>query len=115
MSVRGDTVVLFGSVGKLYMCLVYTWWDSFEIAPVTGSLLSVTPYRLFAEFCDLFLHVVDSFARDLREIPYTSEMATGSGRPPLDRSGVDFKVKNLTFHGMPQRRLSTYNQRGYTS
>ena len=27
MSVCGDTVVLFWSGGKLYMCLVYTWWD----------------------------------------------------------------------------------------
>ena len=37
----GDTVVLFWSGGKLYMCPVYTLWDSFETALVTGSPLSV--------------------------------------------------------------------------
>ena len=41
----GDTVVLFWSGGKLYMCPVYTLWDSFETAPVTGSLHSVAANR----------------------------------------------------------------------
>ena len=71
---------------------VYTWWDSFETAPVTGSLLSVAADRCLAGFGDLFLRLVNSSARTIRWEPCASEMATGSGRPPLDRSGVNLQV-----------------------
>ena len=72
MRMCGDTVMLFWS-GKLYTCPVYTWWDSFETAPVTGSLLSVAANHRFAEMCDLFLRVVDSSARAIRGILCASE------------------------------------------
>ena len=74
MRVRGDTVVLFWSGGKLYMCPVCTWWDSFETAPVTGSLLSVAANRRFAEICDLFLRVVDSSARAVCQPPIRGDI-----------------------------------------
>ena len=80
---------------------------------MTGSLLSVTACRLFAEFCDLFLRVVDSFARDLRGIPYASEMATGSGQPPLDRSGVDYRVKLDIPWNAPETVVNLQSQRIY--
>ena len=51
-SVRWHTAVLFWSGGNLYMCPVYTWWDSFETAPVTGSLLSANHrFARCGQFC----------------------------------------------------------------
>ena len=43
MSVHWHTVVFCLSDRKLYMCPVYTWWNSFETTLVTGSLLFVAP------------------------------------------------------------------------
>ena len=69
---------------------VYTWWDSFNTAPVTGSLLSVAAGRRLAGFGDLC--ILDSSARAIRWEPCASEMATGSGRLLLNRSGFEFQV-----------------------
>ena len=59
MSARWHTVVLFRSGGKLYMCPMYTWCNSFETALVTGSLLFVAPGGRLAELSDneLAMHV----------------------------------------------------------
>ena len=37
---------------KLYMCPVYTWWNSLETSLVTGSLLFVAPGLHLAELSD---------------------------------------------------------------
>ena len=52
--------------GKLYICPVYTWWISFETAPVTESLVSVAAHLRVAEFVTLFLDIADSFAGAIR-------------------------------------------------
>ena len=59
MSVHWYTVVFFWSGGKLYVCPVYTWWNSLETAPVTGSQLFITPVCRLAELsdCGIVLHV----------------------------------------------------------
>ena len=65
------------------MCPVYTWWNSLEAAPVTRSLLFVAPVCHLAEFsdCVIVLHVSRAYA----------VMATGSGQPKADRTGIDFQ------------------------
>ena len=62
---------------------------------MTGSLLSVASNCRLAGFGDLFLcvNVVNSFSRIIRCRQCASQRSTGSGRPPVDRSGVDFQVQ----------------------
>ena len=52
-----------------------TWRMSFETAPVTESLVSVTANLRMAEFGTLFKDIADCFG-----YPCSLEMATGSGR-----------------------------------
>ena len=63
-----------------YICLAYTWWMSFETAPVTGSLVSVAPNLRVAEFGTLFQDIADCFAWAMRGTQSSLEMAIGSGR-----------------------------------
>ena len=66
---------------------------SFETAPVTGSLASVTANLRVAEFDTLFQDIADCLARTIRGTQSSLEMATGSGRLPAGRSGVDFMLQ----------------------
>ena len=66
MSAWLHTIVFFWNGKNLYICLVYTWWISFETALVTWSLVSVAANLRVAEFGTLFLDIVDSFARAIR-------------------------------------------------
>ena len=93
MSMRLLSVVFFWSGEKLYICPLYTWWISFETTPVTGSLVSVAANLYVAEVGTLFLDIVDSFALAICGTLCSVEMATGSGRLPVGRSGVDFTVQ----------------------
>ena len=49
------------------MCPVHNWWNSLETAPVTGSLLFVTPLCRMAEVsdCVFVLHVSRLYADSL--------------------------------------------------
>ena len=80
------------------MCPVYTWWNSVEIALVTGSLLFVAPGCRLAELsdckfvlrvsrvsADLLLYVVSSVSLTILWRHCVAEMATGSGRPAVDK------------------------------
>ena len=87
------TVVLFWSGEKMYICLVYTWWMSFETIPLTGSLVSVAANLRLDEFDTLFQDIVDCFARAISGTQSSLENVTGSGRLPAGRSGVDFTVQ----------------------
>ena len=60
----GENVYL----GKMYICLVYTWWMSFETTPVTGSLVSVADNLCTAEFDTLFQDIVDCLTLELGRI-----------------------------------------------
>ena len=73
MSLFWRTVMLFGSGGKLYMCPVYTWWNSLETALVTGPLLFVTPGCRLVELSDCVSLTI--FSRHC-----VAEIATGSSR-----------------------------------
>ena len=69
MRARWRTVVLFWSGGNLYMCPVYTCWNSLETTLVTGSLLFVAPECRLAEVnnCVFMLRVSSVAAARLRE------------------------------------------------
>ena len=106
ISVHWHTVVFFWSDGKLYMCPVYTWWNSLETTLVTGSLLFVAPVCRLAgkSVCEIALRVLhvsaDSLLRVVSSVSLTivlehcvAEMATGNGRPVVDRPGIYFQVQ----------------------
>ena len=88
------------------MCPVYTWWNSLEAAPVTGSLLFVAPVCHLAKFsdCVIVLHVSRVYADSLLYIVgsdsltifwdnFVAVMVTGSGQPKADRTGMDYQVQ----------------------
>ena len=52
MNMHWHTVVFFRSGRKLYMCPVYTWWNSLDTTLVTRSLLFVAPVCRLAELSD---------------------------------------------------------------
>ena len=77
MSVHWHTVVFFWSGWKLYMCPVYTWWNSLETTLVTGSLLFVAPVCRLAELsvCWIVMRVsrvsADSLLRVVSSVSLT--------------------------------------------
>ena len=106
MSASWRTAVFFRNGRKLYICPVYTWWNSLETALVTGSLLFITPGCCLAELsdceivlrvscvsADLLLCVMSSVSLTIPWRHCATGMATGSGRPAVDRPGVDFEVQ----------------------
>ena len=97
MSAWLRTVVLFWSGEKMYICLVYTWRMSFETAPVTGSLVSVTANLRMAGFAWAICGTQSSL-----------EMATG-----CQQAGpVLISRFSWTCRGMPRRRLLIWILRG---
>ena len=83
------TVVFFWSGKKLYICLVYTWWMSFETAPVTGSLVSVADNLRTAEFDTFFPGYCRLFYSGY---PWDSVFIE-DGEPACSLFGADFTVQ----------------------
>ena len=85
--------MFFWSGEKMYICLVYTWWMSFETAPVTGSLVSVADNLRTAEFDTLFQDITDCLTRAISGTRSSLKMVTGRGRLTAGGSDVDFTVQ----------------------